>query len=200
MDREDLQGAESLLAALSHGDRESLDRLMPLVYQELHRMASSVLRGESTTRRTRPTSLVNELYLELQRQGSLRAESQKHFFHIAGYLMRRILVQHARRRAALKRGSGRTDIPISDFLASTVPWEDHPERMLALNEALSRLSDFDPIKASIVDLRFFADLSVEDTARVLEMSPTTVKRHWAVARVWLFDQLQSDGGSEASAV
>jgi RNA polymerase sigma factor (TIGR02999 family) len=193
----DSQGADRLIEAWGRGDRESLDRLMGLVYHELHRMAAGVLRGESTTHRTRPTSLVTELFLELQRQRRLEARGQKHFFHIAAYLMRQILVQHARQRAAAKRGAGIQIVPVSELLdGGPISWDEHPERMLALNDALSKLSGFDPIKASIVDLRFFADLSIEDTARALDLSPTSVKRHWAVARIWLHDQLQ--GSSPAN--
>jgi RNA polymerase sigma factor (TIGR02999 family) len=186
----DYTGADHLLEAWGRGDRESLDQLMGLVYHELHRMASGVLRSESTTNRTRPTSLVSELYLELQRQGRLETQGQKHFFSIAAYLMRQILVQHARKRTAQKRGSGAALEPLSTLLDAPLSWDDQPERMLALNDALAKLAEFDPIKASVVDLRFFADLSIEATASAMDLSPTTVKRHWAVARVWLYEQLQ----------
>jgi RNA polymerase sigma factor (TIGR02999 family) len=183
--------ADHLLQAWGQGDKESLDRLMALVYHELHRMAAGVLRGESTTHRTRPTSLVNDLYMELQRQGRLETQGQKHFFSIAAYLMRQILVQHARKRTSRKRGSGAAAEPLSEMLDGQVHWDEHPEQMLALNDALARLAEFDPIKANIVDLRFFADLSIEATAQALDLSPTTVKRHWAVARLWLYEQLRS---------
>ena len=154
-------------------------------------MAAGVLRGESTTNRTRPTSLVNDLYLELHRQGRLETRGQKHFFSIAAYLMRQILVQHARRRTSQKRGGGIGAAPLAEILDAPLNWEEEPERMLALNDALAKLTEFDPVKASIVDLRFFADLSIEATAQALELSPTSVKRHWAVARVWLYEQLQA---------
>lgn len=186
----DYAGADHLLEAWGRGDKESLDQLMGLVYHELHRMAAGVLRGESTTNRTRPTSLVNELYMELQRQGRLATQGQKHFFSVAAYLMRQILVQHARKRTSQKRGAGVAAEPLSEMLDGQMNWEEHPERMLALNDALARLAEFDPVKANIVDLRFFADLSIEATAEALDLSPTTVKRHWAVARVWLYEQLQ----------
>lgn len=182
--------AERLLEEWGRGDRESLDRLMGLVYHELHRMASGVLRSESTTNRTRPTSLVNELYLELQRQGRLETQGQKHFFSIAAFLMRQILVSHARKRNAQKRGSGFSVESLSSVMETGFDWREQPEMIIALNDALARLEEFDPVKAAIVDMRFFADLSIESTAEALNLSPTTVKRHWAVARVWLYEQLQ----------
>jgi RNA polymerase sigma-70 factor, ECF subfamily len=182
--------AERLLEEWGRGDRESLDRLMGLVYHELHRMAAGVLRGESTTNRTRPTSLVNELYLELQRQGRLETQGQKHFFSIAAFLMRQILVSHARKRNSLKRGQGISPESLSVVIDVGIDWHEEPEMVIALNDALAKLEEFDPVKATIVDMRFFADLSIEATAEAMGMSATSVKRHWAVARVWLYEQLQ----------
>jgi RNA polymerase sigma factor (TIGR02999 family) len=130
--------------------------------------------------------------LELERQGRLEAAGKRHLFAIAAYLMRQILVQNARKRAAQKRGGGGVAVPLGEVvLDGPVEWEEEPETMLALNDALVRLGEFDAVKASIVEMRFFADLSIEDTARALEISPTTVKRHWAVARVWLYEQLRA---------
>lgn len=192
--------AERLLEEWGRGDRESLDRLMGLVYHELHRMAAGVLRGESTTNRTRPTSLVHDLYLELQRQGKLETQGQKHFFSIAAFLMRQILVSHARKRNAAKRGPGITleslsneslsNESLSEVIEKGIDWQERPDMVIALNDALAKLESFDATKAAIVDLRFFADLSIDATAEALGLSPTTVKRHWAVARVWLYEQLQ----------
>ena len=184
--------AERLLEDWGRGDRESLDRLMGLVYHDLHRMAAGVLRGESTTNRTRPTSLVNELYLELQKQGRLETQGQKHFFSIAAFLMRQILVSHARKRNSLKRGAGFSIESLSTVLEQGIDWREQPEMILALNDSLAKLEAFDPVKAAIVDMRFFADLSIQATAEALDLSPTTVKRHWAVARVWLYEQLRSE--------
>jgi len=184
------QVADRLLAEWGQGDRESLDELMGLVYHELHRMATGVLRGEATTNRTRPTALVNDLYVELQRQGRLEAHGQKHFFGIAAFLMRQILVTHARKRKSQKRGSGQVLEPLKATLEQNLDWREEPEMLLALNDALAKLEVMDPVKAAIVDLRFFGDLSIEATAEALDLSPTTVKRHWAVARVWLHEQLR----------
>ena len=185
---------DRLLDSWGKGDRDSLDELMGLVYHELHRTASAILRGEATANRTRPTSLVSSLYLELQRQGRLEARNQKHFFGIAAYLMRQILVANARKRLAEKRGAGAGALSLSnEQIAALVEqggdWQDKHELLVAINEALGRLEQFDPTKAAIVDLRFFADLSVEATADALNISPSSVKRHWAVARVWLLQQL-----------
>ncbi|MBL8174104.1 MAG: RNA polymerase subunit sigma-70 [Bryobacterales bacterium] len=186
----DYEVADRLLEAWGRGERAALDQLMGLVYHELHRTASAILQRESTAFRTRPTSLVHDLFLELQRQGRLNARGQQHFFAVAAFLMRQILVRNARTRLAAKRGAG---IPASSLRDETLlaSWNEDPERLLALNDALTRLEQIDPLKASIVDLRFFADLSIEATAQSLQLSPATVKRHWALARVWLFDQLKS---------
>lgn len=186
-----------LLEAWGKGERFALDQLMGLVYHELHRTASALLRNETASTRTRPTSLVNDLFIELTRQGRLNAHSQQHFFAVAAFLMRQILVRNARTRLAAKRGAGvRTGtLPADSFLRSPtafLSWQEEPERLIALNDALSRLDKIDPLKASIVDLRFFGDLSIEATAQSLQLSTATVKRHWALARLWLYDQLRAD--------
>lgn len=187
--------AERLLEAWGRGEREALDRLMGLVYHELHRTASAILQNESTAFRTRPTSLVHDLFLELSRQGKLNARGEQHFFAIAAFLMRQILVRNARARLTSKRGGGVSVAALGNealIASAVVSWNEEPERMLALNDALTRLEHIDPLKASIVDLRFFADLSIEATAQSLQLSPATVKRHWALARVWLYEQLSND--------
>ncbi len=186
-----------LLEAWGKGERSALDQLMGLVYHELHRTASALLRNETASTRTRPTSLVNDLFVELTRQGRLNAHSQQHFFAVAAFLMRQILVRNARTRLASKRGAGLriAALPADSFLRSPksyLSWDDDPERLIALNDALSRLDKIDPLKASIVDLRFFADLSIEATAQSLQLSTATVKRHWALARLWLYDQLRAE--------
>ncbi|MBS1826331.1 MAG: RNA polymerase subunit sigma-70 [Acidobacteria bacterium] len=187
--------ADRLLEAWGRGERDALDRLMGLVYHELHRTASAILQNEATAFRTRPTSLVHDLFLELSRQGKLNTRGEQHFFAIAAFLMRQILVRNARARLTSKRGAGVKIAALgneSRLAIAPVSWNDEPERLLALNDALTRLEQIDPLKASIVDLRFFADLSIEATAQSLQLSPATVKRHWALARVWLFEQLNND--------
>lgn len=180
---------QPLLERLGAGDRPALDDLVALVYRDLHRLAGNLVRGE--TNGTRPTSLVNDLYLELHRQGAIEAENAEHFFHIAGYLMRQILVARARSRAAAKRGAGCQIVPLDQAPPAACAWDEDPDTLLALDAALHRLESIDPLKSRIVELRYFSDLSIEETARVLHLSPSTVKRHWSVARLWLFDQLQS---------
>lgn len=182
---------DTLVQRLGEGDRPSLDRLVELVYRDLHRMADRLLRDEPEANQTRPTSLVNDLYLELQRQRVVEAESASHFFHIAGYLMRQILVTRARRRAAQCRGSGVACLPLEESMEAASVWISEPETLLALDQALDRLETIDPVKARVVELRYFGDLSVDETARALDLSTATVKRHWAVARLWLFDHLQT---------
>jgi RNA polymerase sigma factor (TIGR02999 family) len=184
---------EPLLERLGSGDRPALDDLIAIVYKDLHRMAGHLLRREPTTGRTRPTSLVNDLYLELQRQGMVEAENTTHFFHIAGYLMRQILVARARRRASLKRGAGQQQVSITKAMGVASVWEEAPSAIVALDVALAKLENVDPLKARIVELRYFGDLSIDETARALSLSPATVKRHWSVARLWLFDQIQAAG-------
>lgn len=181
---------DTLVQRLGEGDRPALDRLVELVYRDLHRMADRLLRDEPEANRTRPTSLVNDLYLELERQQLIRAENATHFFHIAGYLMRQILVSRARKRARQKRGAGQAPLPMSDGQDVAPVWETNPETILALDTALDRLDAMEPLKARIVELRYFAELSVDETAKALGVSAATVKRHWAVARLWLFDYLQ----------
>lgn len=187
----DYEVADRLLGAWGRGERAALDQLMGLVYHELHRSAAAILQGEPTAFRTRPTSLVNDLFLELNRQGRLNARGQQHFFAVAAYLMRQILVRNARAKRAAKRGAG---LPAAILELDDLPglsWNDEPELLIALSDALDQLEKIDPLKASIVDLRFFADLSVEATAESLQISPATVKRQWTLARIWLFEHLRS---------
>lgn len=184
---------DQLVARLGQGRREDLDSLITLVYGELHRMARGVLQAESPTERTRPTSLVNQLYLELQRQGTVQASSKEHFYCIAAYLMRQILVAQARHRSRAKRAGDRAAIPWSEEMAGQLPMQAGSDEVLALDTALSRLEEMDPVKARVVELRYFADLTIEGTAAAMGLSPATVKRHWNVARLWLFRELSPEG-------
>lgn len=186
------QSVDQLIARLGEGRREDLDSLITLVYDALHRMARGVLQSEEPAQRTRPTSLVNQLYLELQRQGAVNASSQEHFFCIAAYLMRQILVAQARHRSRAKRAGGFAAIPWSEELDLQLPSQARSDRVLALDTALIRLEAIDPIKARVVELRYFADLTIEATAAALGLSPATVKRHWSVARLWLYRELSPE--------
>lgn len=195
--RMDVPAIDRLVARLGGGDREALDTLISLVYNELHGMARGLLQSEDQARRTRPTSLVNQLYLELQRQGAIRADNPEHFYCIAAYLMRQILVAQARRRSRAKRAGERVAIPWTDDLEHELPFQPQSDHVLALDSALSRLEAVDPVKARVVELRYFADLSIDATAAAMGLSPATVKRHWSVARLWLFRELSSEGGPPA---
>jgi RNA polymerase sigma-70 factor, ECF subfamily len=171
----------------SRGDEEALQGLLPLVYEECRRMARIQLRNERPDHTLSPTALVHELYLRLVDQRRTSWQNRAHFFGIAAQLMRRILVDHARRRQAQKREGGRVLVALDDDVATT---DRAPvAELLALDEALNRLARFDEDQRRIVELRFFAGLTVEETALVLGRSARTVKREWQLARAWLFREL-----------
>lgn len=170
------------LIAWSNGDKAALDRLMPLVYEELHRRAKVYMRGERPDHTLQPTALINEAYLRLINYKEMRWENRAHFFAVAAQAMRRILVEHARRRLAAKRGVARYTIPLDELLV--IPQQADVD-LLLLDDALNNLATNDPLKSRIVELRFFSGLTVEETAEVLGASPDKVRRHWNAARVWL---------------
>ena len=171
-----------LLVAWSGGDRGALDRLMPLVYNELRRQAARHLRRERLVHTLQPTALVNEVYLRLVDQRRVSWQSRAHFFGVAAQLMRRILVSHARVRGAAKRGGAAHRLTLDEGVALS------PQRdvgLLALDDALVKLEALDPEKGRMVELRFFSGLSVEETAEILGVSPRTVDRQWQTAKAWL---------------
>ena len=155
---------------------------MPLVYDELRRLASSYLRQERSDHTLQPTALVHEAYLRLVDQKNVHWKDKGHFFAITAQLMRRILVDHARSHLAEKRGSGAAKVPLEDAVVMS---NEPPDELLTLDESLTRLGRMDPQQARIVELRMFAGLSVEDTADLLGISPATVKRDWSMAKAWL---------------
>jgi len=172
-----------LLARWSSGDASARDALVPLVYQELRRVARKCLVGQRSDHTLQPTALVHEAYLRLCRADSMEWQNRVHFFAVASQVMRQILVDHARARTAAKRGGGVLKITFSDDLAL----RRKPELdVLALDEALKRLSELDARQGQIVELRFFGGLSVEETSQTLDISPATTKREWATAKVWLY--------------
>lgn len=173
-----------LLMAWSGGDRAALDRLMPLVYRELRRLAAAYIRRERSGHTLQPTALVHEAYLRLVGQSEVQSPSRAKFFAIAANLMRQILVNHAKRKQAGKRGSGGKE-PLHESSAVVQPAVD----LLALNEALEKLAELDARKCHIVELRFFGGLTEEQIAEVLGVSLTTVKRDWRVARAVLHTHL-----------
>ena len=170
----------ALLKDWSGGDRAALEKLMPVVYEELRRLAAAHLRSERSDHTLQPTALVHEAYLRLADQRSVEWANRAHFFSIAARIMRRILVDHARRRRALKRDGGGLRLTLAE--AST---EDRGPELLALDTALTSLEALDPRQARIVELRFFGGLSVEETAEAAGISTATVKREWRTARAWL---------------
>lgn len=177
-----------LLQRWQQGDASASGELVSAIYAELRRLAVSRLRQEQPNHTLQPTALVNEAWLKL---ADVRADWQNraHFFAMAAIAMRRILVDHARRRTAAKRGHGDNHVPIDDLLDS-LPSPLPDDRLLALDQALTRLEAFDPRQSRVVELRYFVGLSVDDTAALLDISPGTVKRDWASARAWLFDAIQ----------
>jgi RNA polymerase sigma factor (TIGR02999 family) len=177
------EGVTQLLKDWSDGDQAALDRLMPLVYGELRRLANNYLRRERANHTLQPTALVNEAYLRLVDQKNARWQNRAQFFGVAAQLMRRILVDHARTRQAQKRG-GSDQQRLS--LTNVEQASDKPEiDLLALHEALNELAEIDPQQSRIVELKFFGGLSIEETAEVLGIGHATVERDWKMARAWL---------------
>jgi len=177
-----------LLLSWRQGDAAALDRLVPLVYDELRRVAQRRLRGESPGHALQATALVHEVYLRLVDVDRMTLTSRAHFFGVAATLMRQILVDHARRQRADKRGGGVTMLSLDE--ASPAAWTSSVD-LLALDEALDALSAIDARQCRVVELRFFAGLTIDEAATALGISPATVEREWALAKAWLFRRLSS---------
>ena len=194
---DDLPGSRfrvtNLLQRWGRGDREALDQLMPLVYQELHRMASRYMTGERAGHTLQSTALVHEAYVRLVDQRLADWQNRAQFFGLAAQAMRRILVDHARSRGRAKRGSGEPRAAMDAIDAVAAPDSVDVEDAVAIDVALNKLQAIDPGQAEIVELRFFGGLTVEETAEVLSLSPRTVKREWALARAWLHRELAGAG-------
>jgi RNA polymerase sigma-70 factor, ECF subfamily len=182
------EGITQLLIDWGKGDQAALEKLMPLVYSELRRLATNYLRRERAEHTLQPTALVNEAYLKLVDQRHAKWQNRAHFFGISAQLMRRILVDHARQRQAVKRG-GVEQQRLSITSAQAVMKQPEID-LLALNEALEELTKMDPLHGRIVELKFFGGLSIEETAEVLGISHATVERDWKLARAWLRRQLE----------
>jgi RNA polymerase sigma factor (TIGR02999 family) len=170
----------ALLKEWSEGDRKALDQLMPFVYVELRKLAASYLREERPNHTLQPTALVNEAYLRMTGQKKVTWQNRAHFFGIAAQMMRRILVDHARKRQAAKRDASAWKVATTELDGS-----DNGPELLALDRALEELEQIDPQQAKVVELRFFAGLTVEETAEAAGISPRTVKREWRTAKAWL---------------
>lgn len=187
------QDVTRLLQEWSAGDESAAERLMPLVYDELRKLARDYLRRERPDHTLQPTALVNEAYLKLvdQRHGW---QNRHHFFGIAAQVMRRILIDHARARASEKRGGQRQKLSLDDV---SVPTEERAAELLSLDEALRKLSEVFPQKGRVVELRFFGGLSVDETAKVLGVSDKTVMREWESAKLWLYREMEGEGVEES---
>ncbi len=186
-----------LLLAWAGGDAVALDALAPRIYQELHRLAVDFMKRERAEPILQATALVHEVYLKLIDVQSVTLEGKAHFFAICAQMMRRILVDAARKRATSKHGGGLGRIQLDDA-AHLYPSQDNDKRLMSLNDALDELARADPRKAKVVELRYFGGLSVADTASVLRVSEETVTRDWRLARGWLLVQIKGAGGSGAS--
>ena len=178
-----------LLIAWGEGDEAALEKLTPLVYQELRRLAKRYMRRENTDHTLQATALVNEAYLRLIEQKNVRWQNRAHFFAISAQLMRRILVDMARARRYSKRGGDARRVPLDEALVVS---KERGEDLVALDDALQSLAGIDPRKSRVVELRFFGGLSVEETAELLKVSPDTVMRDWKMAKVWLHRELSKE--------
>ncbi len=187
------QEVTQLLQAWGHGDQGALDRLIPLVYDELHRLAHHYMRREPAGHMLQTTALVNEAYVRLVDASGVEWRNRAHFFAISAKLMRRILVDFARSRRYKKRRISILGAQV-DSNRGQIPQSQEETDVIALHDALQALEAFDPRSGQIVELRFFGGLDVEEAAEVLGISPKTVKRDWAAAKVWLLGEMRRGGG------
>ena len=178
-----------LLKEWSAGSQAALDRLMPLVYAELRRLASSYMRRERSDHVLQTTALVHEAYLRLVEQRDVQWKTRAHFFALAAQVMRHILVDHARAVRRAKRGSGQAPIPLGDVAVFS---KGRAEEVLAVNEALNGLTALDPRKSRVFELRYFGGMSVDEAAETLKISPATVARDWRMAKAWLRREVASE--------
>ncbi len=184
----------ALLMRLSSGDKSVIERIMPLVYAELHRRANQYMRQERADHTLQPTALVHEVYLKLVQQREPTFRNRAHFYAISAQLMRRILTDHARARLAAKRGSGNLEQGQDEAQPDAEPLQlrdDQPVRLLAINDALHDLALLDSRQEKVVEMRFFGGLTAEETAEVLGVSTRTVEREWSMARAWLYTRLKT---------
>ena len=187
------QPVTELLARWSKGDASARDALIPLVYDELRRIARRSLANHSPGSTLQPTALVHEAYLRLARHDAIEWENRAHFFALAARMMRQILVDHARKQSAEKRSANAVSITVDDLPGTAgIPSLD----ILALDHAMQQLASLDPRQCRIVELRFFGGLSIEETAEVENISPATTKREWATARLWLYQAVANGKPNE----
>ncbi|MGE0884383.1 MAG: sigma-70 family RNA polymerase sigma factor [Blastocatellales bacterium] len=175
-----------LLSAWSNGDQSALEKLTPMVYQELHKLAQSYLRRERPGHSLQPTALINEAYLRLVKQDLPEWQSRRHFYGVAARLMRQILVERARTQVAVKRGGGEMELSLEEALVYS---DEKASELVALDDALTALAKFDERKVRIIELRYFGGMSLEETATVLNLSTATINNETRVARAWLHREL-----------
>ncbi len=176
-----------MLLELTDGNKDVVNQILPHIYDELRRLAGSYLRRERSDHTLQPTALVHEAYMKLIDQNRVKWQNRAHFFGIAAQVMRRILMDHARKTTAEKRGGDAEVLPIEEEIL--IVSDNRSSDLLALNDALDELARMDPDKAKIVELRYFGGLSIEETAEVMEVSVPTINRHWKLAKTWLYTQL-----------
>jgi len=179
-----------LLLEISEGNRNAVEELLPLIYDELRRLAGGYLRRERVGHTLEATAVVHEAYLRLVDQTRVQWQNRAQFFGVAASLMRRILVDYARNHGANKRGGGAEKISLEDGLVASA---ERSAELVAVHDALETLAQVDPLKSRIVELRFFGGLSIEETAEVLNSSTATVNRQWRMAKAWLYGQLKNGG-------
>jgi len=179
-----------LLVRWSDGDDSARDALVPHIYDELRRIARRCLAKQGAGRTLQPTALVHEAYLRLVRSGSINARTRVHFFSMSAQIMRQILIDYARRSSAAKRGGNQVVITLDE--AEVPAGKESSLDLVALDDAMTRLSALDPRQCKIVELRFFGGLSIEEAAEAVEISPATAKREWATARLWLHRAMNSN--------
>lgn len=182
-----------LLKRYGNGDADALTELIAQVYDELHRLASCYLRGERVDHTLQTTALVHEAYFRLVDQKQVEWNNRNHFFGVAAQMMRRILVDHARKHHAFKRGSSWTRVSLDQ---AEDLFREQPQQLIALDDLLTRLASLDPEASRIVDLRFFAGLSLEETAEVMGLSIAKVRREWSVAKAWFTREMGKLNGTE----
>jgi RNA polymerase sigma factor (TIGR02999 family) len=180
-------GVTRLLIQLREGDQAAWDRLLPLVYEELRRIAHNQLRSQDKGHTLNTTALVHETYLKLVDQNSVTVRDRAHFFCLSARAMRHVLIDHARKRSTAKRGGGWRQLPLDD---AEIPVEETADILLALDEALTRLSGLNDRMSRVVECRFFGGMTEQETAEALGVTDRTVRREWTKARLWLYSELQ----------
>jgi RNA polymerase sigma-70 factor, ECF subfamily len=187
MNHEETPQITQMLIELTEGNQDVVNLILPHIYDELRRLAGSYLRRERGNHTLQPTALVHEAYMKLIDQRNVKWQNRAHFFGIAAQVMRRILMDHARKHMAGKRGGNAEVLPLEEEIL--VVSQDKNAELIALDDALEDLAKMDPQKAKVVELRYFGGLSIEETAEVMGISVPTVNRHWRMAKAWLFAQL-----------